>query len=190
MALIKCPECGREISDTADHCVHCGYPMKKAVNENQEAQNLTVESQAVGKSPQSKGKLIAILMVAALVIGVIGGVAFTRSGSAKKALERKIEADIREDIEIIEAAYNKDYDTYMVSFEYANGGEDIAMIDQANGTIGYYSVFQTLSNQYKEKGTKEATQEYLDYFENKFDYMLYCNALLEGMEDAGFEIVK
>lgn len=24
MALIKCPECGGEISDKADHCVHCG----------------------------------------------------------------------------------------------------------------------------------------------------------------------
>lgn len=25
MALIKCPECGQEISSTAGHCVHCGY---------------------------------------------------------------------------------------------------------------------------------------------------------------------
>ncbi len=25
MALIKCPECGKEISSEAGHCVHCGY---------------------------------------------------------------------------------------------------------------------------------------------------------------------
>ncbi|CAH0532796.1 hypothetical protein VST7929_00643 [Vibrio stylophorae] len=25
MALINCPECNKEISDTADHCIHCGY---------------------------------------------------------------------------------------------------------------------------------------------------------------------
>ena len=28
MALIKCPECGKEISDKAPHCIHCGYPME------------------------------------------------------------------------------------------------------------------------------------------------------------------
>lgn len=28
MALIKCPECGREVSDKAEICIHCGYPIK------------------------------------------------------------------------------------------------------------------------------------------------------------------
>ena len=28
MALIKCPECGKEISDQADRCIHCGYPLR------------------------------------------------------------------------------------------------------------------------------------------------------------------
>ena len=27
MALIKCPECEREVSDKASVCVHCGYPL-------------------------------------------------------------------------------------------------------------------------------------------------------------------
>ncbi len=32
MALIACPECGKEISDRSPQCVHCGYPIgKKAV---------------------------------------------------------------------------------------------------------------------------------------------------------------
>lgn len=30
MALIKCPECGREISDRAEACIHCGCPIEKA----------------------------------------------------------------------------------------------------------------------------------------------------------------
>lgn len=29
MALIKCPECGQEISDTAKSCPHCGYKTEK-----------------------------------------------------------------------------------------------------------------------------------------------------------------
>lgn len=28
MALIKCPECGKEISDKAPACIHCGYPLE------------------------------------------------------------------------------------------------------------------------------------------------------------------
>ena len=27
MALIKCPECGKEISDKAPACIHCGCPL-------------------------------------------------------------------------------------------------------------------------------------------------------------------
>lgn len=29
MALIHCPQCGKEISDKASQCVHCGYTMNK-----------------------------------------------------------------------------------------------------------------------------------------------------------------
>lgn len=31
MALIKCPECGKEVSTAAEACPHCGYPIKKEV---------------------------------------------------------------------------------------------------------------------------------------------------------------
>lgn len=26
--LIQCPECGKEISDKSDKCIHCGYPLQ------------------------------------------------------------------------------------------------------------------------------------------------------------------
>ena len=29
MALINCPECGKEISDKSKQCIHCGYPLKQ-----------------------------------------------------------------------------------------------------------------------------------------------------------------
>ena len=28
MALIKCPECGKEISDKSEKCIHCGFPIR------------------------------------------------------------------------------------------------------------------------------------------------------------------
>jgi len=29
MALMKCPECGGDLSDQAESCPHCGYPVKR-----------------------------------------------------------------------------------------------------------------------------------------------------------------
>lgn len=29
MALIKCPECGKDVSDKSVQCIHCGYPLLK-----------------------------------------------------------------------------------------------------------------------------------------------------------------
>ncbi len=39
MALIKCPECNKEISDTSDTCIHCGYKFKNTIDPNQNVQN-------------------------------------------------------------------------------------------------------------------------------------------------------
>lgn len=33
MALIKCPECSKDISDTVKVCLHCGYQQPKAASE-------------------------------------------------------------------------------------------------------------------------------------------------------------
>ncbi len=32
MALIRCPECGKSISDMAEKCPHCGIPKKDIHN--------------------------------------------------------------------------------------------------------------------------------------------------------------
>lgn len=32
MALIKCPECGKEVSSSAPSCPHCGYVLKKTTS--------------------------------------------------------------------------------------------------------------------------------------------------------------
>lgn len=33
MALIRCPECGKEISDKSKACIHCGFPLDKIVSD-------------------------------------------------------------------------------------------------------------------------------------------------------------
>lgn len=40
MALIKCPECNKKISDKAENCPHCGYSFNKKINNNNSLDNL------------------------------------------------------------------------------------------------------------------------------------------------------
>lgn len=55
MALIKCQECGKEISQKATNCPHCGNP---------------VQAPGMGHGIQ---KAIAFLMIAVGVVAGIGG---------------------------------------------------------------------------------------------------------------------
>ena len=65
MALIKCPECGKEISDKAKACPECGYKMKK-----------------------SKIKFIPILICALLVVACVGGALYYKNEIALNANEK------------------------------------------------------------------------------------------------------
>ncbi len=40
MALIKCPECGGQVSDKAPACIHCGYPLQ---NFNKEESDISTD---------------------------------------------------------------------------------------------------------------------------------------------------
>ena len=44
--LIKCPECGKEISDKAKQCIYCGYPLEehRLQSEKSDDENIFVES--------------------------------------------------------------------------------------------------------------------------------------------------
>lgn len=51
MGLIKCPECGKEISNKAPACIHCGYPLQYSAEEKQKSvfYKLTLKSVGVKK---------------------------------------------------------------------------------------------------------------------------------------------
>ncbi len=50
MALIKCPECGKEISDKSDKCIHCGYPLKNKTIINKKEYDFSYELELVLKN--------------------------------------------------------------------------------------------------------------------------------------------
>lgn len=48
MALIKCPECGKEVSDKARSCIGCGYPLDNSVAKKKVVKKLLIIVVAVG----------------------------------------------------------------------------------------------------------------------------------------------
>lgn len=79
MALIKCPECGKEISDSATACPGCGHPMQKAPEiEAQSKNDLSERYRKMGekqKKEKKKGGKLKWIVIAVIVIFIIGAVA-------------------------------------------------------------------------------------------------------------------
>lgn len=69
MALIKCPECGKEISSEANACLNCGFPIKKE-NEIQPKEELakTDETQIVQPEFGNLRLIIGILSCVSCLI--------------------------------------------------------------------------------------------------------------------------
>lgn len=68
MALINCPECNTEVSDKADKCPKCAYPI------NYNNQRDSVEKKTVVKSQE--GCFLQTLNAGCLIIVVIVGIIF------------------------------------------------------------------------------------------------------------------
>lgn len=90
MALIKCPECGKEISDKAASCPQCGCPVKKPEHTNhlfdnvESTKNVMTDAKGMvitdAKPKQKKGGLgkkiligVGIVFLILVVLAMIGG---------------------------------------------------------------------------------------------------------------------
>lgn len=67
MALIKCSECGRTISDKATACVHCGAPLTEEMPRRQSDSFQAASRGAVRKRHPVRNALIALALIAVFV---------------------------------------------------------------------------------------------------------------------------
>ena len=59
MALMKCPECGQEVSSHAPACIHCGYPLNEE-QEDTKTQQVGIPADRPQREPLTKKKKIFI----------------------------------------------------------------------------------------------------------------------------------
>lgn len=121
MAMISCPECGKEISDNAKSCPNCGYSLKK-------------------NTKNKKGIIISIVIV--IVIVIIGAIGFTvfKQQEIKKQEELLAQQHQQEISELKTKIQNLDKDGIPAQSEYdalyetysSLSDEDKSMIDTAS----------------------------------------------------------
>ncbi len=106
MALIQCPECGKEISDKAGKCPHCGYPIEETENNveketgKQEILDVNKETPKKKKSLNKKVIITISAIIGAAVIGVgVYMVATADSRTYNQAKQLYEEANYKEAVE-------------------------------------------------------------------------------------------
>lgn len=114
MALIKCPECGKEISDKAPACIHCGCPMNQEPEQNTESSNTQDQETAVANRPMWKVKRngivpVVIVLMAALVCAAIAISAYI-GGADVRDVEKKADNVIKSAEEYLQSAIDSGID--------------------------------------------------------------------------------
>lgn len=80
MALIKCPECGKEVSDKAPACIHCGCPLpinkypaesQTQIVEQEVAESQNTPATTVEKPKSKKGKYITLTIIFVAILSVV-----------------------------------------------------------------------------------------------------------------------
>ncbi len=121
MALIYCPECGNQISDSVKKCIHCG---KKLTKKDKEAMG------SVAPNPKKKKVLMIVLpIVAVLIIAVIIIIAAISSSSSSyenlARAQRATYEDTVEQREALEKMLGEEAETYTTTEEYQYNDDPI-----------------------------------------------------------------
>ena len=112
MALINCPECNQEVSDSANSCPKCGYPLKESTLKK-------VES-SIKENKKSYKKIliiVGIVIVAVIAIIVYAGMPH---GKEEKLVKMVVE-DIQDDLLVPESMEVLECYTYCIDASLEDG---------------------------------------------------------------------
>lgn len=165
MALIKCPECGKEISNQSKVCIHCGYTLQS------QKSNVSNKSSLVTKG------IIAGLII--LVVVLVTCIFITKNSPINKVMDIIKKDCSGENVTFDKIYYREEDNTYIICFT-RDYSEDIAMISLDDKEIGYRSVYQYLCDR-AENATGDKQQQYaLTAVEYIYDPLCVYSVLYSG----------
>lgn len=74
MALIKCPECEKEISDKAGKCPYCGYPIEEHLKREREKELYKIRLNSITMPDKPKKDNRPFIFIVIGVLAFIGGI--------------------------------------------------------------------------------------------------------------------
>ncbi len=173
MALIKCPECGKEnVSDTAKTCPNCGFIFTHMKKRDK--------------------KIFAVVGGVAAFVVILLVVKLLLSGTSPAGKATKIiETDLGYSIDVINIYYNEEQQGCVVEF-YGNGIKETACVYLDDNKVGYESIY----NQYIEQSNNAVTNEEKQKCAQRvvaYPYNVYwiLNLTMNGTNDeSGWEKIK
>lgn len=179
MALIKCPECGKEISDKARECINCGYPIKEYAVDQEDSSNKVEHTETIKDSVaaanysntsynrQTNWK--AIIIVAAIL-------AIIFYPSIKEKYTNSSPLDINEIIGkwgADEIYFDSDFTADVSGSDYLTGNWEIVSEDQKTIRLWYTAtdeqVYRYTQDHLEEMEGYEATKEDVLEWELEYD---------------------
>lgn len=182
MALIKCSECGFDISEKASACPKCGCP-------------LDITKQIMSDAKKRKRKKVIIFLTVALAFIMISslGIFFAKYNSDPGNIAvRLIKKDFGSDISVDSIYYHSEFNGCIVKFS-VNGEDNTATVHLDDQTVGYQSVMDEFTEKYESSTTddekKKYAQQYTDYMSLYNSFWEY-HLLINGTEGSGWEKIK
>lgn len=182
MALIKCSECGSNVSEKASVCPKCGCP-------------LDITKQVIFETQKKKNKKI-ITIVASIVVFfvllVVGALGVKYYNNPSNIAIHLIKKDFGSNIEVKSIYYNSEVNGCLVKFS-VDGKDNTATVHLEDKTVGYQSVMDEYS-QKSDKATtdaekKQCAEEIVAYME-VYDIFWEYNILMYGTEESDWEKIK
>ena len=172
MALVKCPECGHEISDAVKQCPNCGCKIKEK------------------KSINKKMVIIPVIIVLLICIVAIIKIVVNNGSPAKQAISI-IKSDYGKNVEISAIYYSEEQNGCIIEFS-DNGISDVACVNLEDKSIGYESVQEEISEKVNDTSlSKEELQKYAtQVIEYPYDALWVYDLFMNGTSGSSWEKIQ
>ena len=201
MALIQCPECGKEISDKVTACPHCGYPLveEQVQPASPQAVELTGINLSVKNPQKSKKFLIYATVVVCVIVAVVVGLTVKKANDTKKAANeyidnltavRRIMLTGAVDAEKLcglthDVWYNTIYEKYDFDTDPYTKDDNGSYHDDFNDSLSALYSDQSTKDAISDiKSNRDSVDELMKQLQNPTDEFSACYATVDALYDA------
>ena len=148
MALINCPECGAQVSEHSQQCIHCGYPLNN--NRNNKSINNSVSKKVLIIG-------IALILITIIFVLLILNIKVNRTSVTKNTdssnelnqdtIEDGVKEEGFEEDELVTRAFKKDEKVSSDSCDFTLKGYSISKKIEPKNLSGlyYYTYYEASS---------------------------------------------